>query len=60
MNEAMRLLEKLQRERFYGSLEVKFENGQVTVMKKTETILPYKSREWRIRNNGSSNLSNPQ
>jgi hypothetical protein len=45
MNEALRLLEKLQRERFYGALELKFENGHVTVMKKTETILPHESRK---------------
>ena len=52
MTEAMRLLEKLQRERFYGSLEIKFENGYVTVMKKTETILPHESRK-----SGAHNVS---
>jgi len=53
MNEALRLLEKLQRERFYGSLEIKFESGHITVLKKTETIVPHTSRESRISNNGS-------
>ena len=45
MNEALRLLEKLQRERFYGALEVKFENGAITVLKMTQTILPNQSRK---------------
>ena len=45
MNEALQLLQKLQQEHFYGSFEVKFENGQVTVMRKTETILPHQSRK---------------
>jgi hypothetical protein len=45
MNETLRLLERLQRERFYGALEIKFENGHVVVLKKSETILPTKSRE---------------
>jgi len=58
MNEAMRLLENLQRERFYGSLEVKFENGHITIMRKTETILPTKSRESRPCNNVNSAASN--
>ena len=58
MNEALRLLNKLQRERFYGSLEVKFENGHVIVMRKTETILPTKSKESRPCNNVNSATSN--
>ena len=45
MTEALRLLDKLERERFYGALELKFENGRITVMKKTETILPHESRK---------------
>jgi hypothetical protein len=58
MNEALRLLEKLQRERFYGSLEVKFENGHITVMRKTETILPTKSRESGASHHVNSATSN--
>lgn len=58
MNEAMELLDRLQRERFYGALEIKFEHGQVTVMKKTETVLPYKSKKSRLSND-ISNPSNP-
>jgi hypothetical protein len=52
MNEALRLLEKLERERFYGSLEVKFENGSVTVLKMTQTILPHQS----IKSGASQNV----
>jgi hypothetical protein len=59
MNEALRLLEKLQRERFYGALEIKLENGHVTVMKKTETILPTKSRESGASQNGNLVSSKP-
>jgi hypothetical protein len=32
------LLRELERNRFYGSLEVKFEAGQVVLLRKTETI----------------------
>lgn len=59
MTDALRLLEKLQRERFYGSLELKFENGQVTVMKKSETILPTKSRESGASHNVSVTPAKP-
>jgi hypothetical protein len=58
MNDAFKLLERLQRERFFGALEIKFENGRVTVMKKIETILPNKSRESRTFNNDNS-TTNP-
>jgi hypothetical protein len=57
MNEALRLLEKLERERFYGALEVKFENGHIVVMKKTETILPHESRKSGAPN---VNLTSPK
>ena len=59
MTEALRLLDKLQREHFYGSLELKFENGHVTVMKKTETILPTKSRESGASHNVSFTPAKP-
>jgi hypothetical protein len=32
------LLNNLQRERFYGSLEVKFEAGKIVLLRKTETF----------------------
>lgn len=40
MNELVQLLRQLEQSRFYGSLEVKFEVGVVTVIKKTESIKP--------------------
>jgi hypothetical protein len=32
------LLNSLQRERFYGSVEVKFEAGRIVLLRKTETF----------------------
>ncbi len=40
MNELVQILHQLQAARFYGSLEVKFEAGVVTIIKKTESIKP--------------------
>ena len=40
MNELIELLHKLEASRFYGALEVKFEAGTVTVIRKTESIKP--------------------
>ena len=37
---ATEILKALERERFYGSLEIKFEAGRVVLIKKTETIKP--------------------
>jgi len=34
------LLSELERARFYGSLEVKFEAGRVVLIRKTETLKP--------------------
>lgn len=34
------LLAELERQRFYGSLEVKLEAGKVVLLRKTETIKP--------------------
>jgi len=34
------LLADLERQRFYGSLEVKLEAGKVVLLRKTETIKP--------------------
>lgn len=43
MNDLLKLLRQLEAMRFYGSLEVKFEAGQITVIKKTESIKPVAS-----------------
>ena len=37
-NELTTILDRLQRERFYGSLEIRYEAGQIVVLKKTESI----------------------
>jgi len=56
-NEVANMLDQLQRDRFYGSLEIKFENGKAVLLRKTETILPKKEvssfdhRENRGENN---------
>jgi hypothetical protein len=34
------LVDELERGRFFGSLELKFEAGQVVLLRKTETIKP--------------------
>jgi hypothetical protein len=36
------LVDELERGRFFGSLELKFEAGQVVLLRKTETIKPAK------------------
>ena len=40
MNQAIELIHQLMRERFYGALTLKFEAGQVTIIKKEQTIKP--------------------
>ena len=40
MNDLIKLLRQLEAARFYGSVEVKFESGQVVVIRKTESIKP--------------------
>jgi hypothetical protein len=40
MQYVIEILRILEREKFYGSLEVKFEAGKVTVLKKAETLKP--------------------
>jgi len=40
MNEAIEMIRQLGRERFYGTLTLKFEAGQLTIIKKEQTIKP--------------------
>jgi hypothetical protein len=40
MNQAIELIRRLVRERFYGALTMKFEAGQLTTIKKEQTIKP--------------------
>lgn len=42
-----RLLADLEKQRFYGSVEVKFESGRVVLVRKTETIKPENCRDNR-------------
>lgn len=40
MNAVANILRDLERDRFYGSIEIKFEAGRVVLLRKTETIKP--------------------
>jgi hypothetical protein len=40
MNELVQLLRQLEQARYYGALEIKFEAGNIVLIKKTETIRP--------------------
>ncbi|HWG59489.1 MAG TPA: hypothetical protein VN661_10635 [Candidatus Acidoferrales bacterium] len=50
------LLTELAAARFYGSVEVRFDNGKITVIKKTESIKPTSGDP---RNNRGSNHEHP-
>jgi hypothetical protein len=45
--DTIELVRRLSREGFYGSVELKMENGRVVILKKTETIKPTESRSTR-------------
>ncbi len=49
----MSVLAEIERRRFFGSLEIKFEAGRVTLIRKTETIKP--AAESRRDNRGRQN-----
>lgn len=40
LSDFVRLLRELEGQRFYGSIELKFEGGKVTYLRKTETMKP--------------------
>ena len=40
MESLIGMLRKLERDKFFGALEVKFEAGRVVIIKKTETLKP--------------------
>jgi hypothetical protein len=54
MSSVTDLIREMERTRFYGSLEIKFEAGRVVVVKKTETIKPAERnyRDSRGNSNG--------
>jgi hypothetical protein len=37
MNEVIRMLEKAQKEKLWGNLQIDFHNGEVVLIRKTET-----------------------
>ena len=47
MEKIFALIRRLATEQFYGSLTLKFESGQVVVVKKEETIKPKNYRDHR-------------
>ena len=40
MNTLAEVLSQFERNRFYGSVEIKFEAGRIVLLRKTETIKP--------------------
>ena len=40
MNAVASILSALERDRFYGAIELKYEAGRVVLLRKTETIKP--------------------
>ena len=44
-------IEQLERQEFYGSVELKFEAGRIVLIRKTETIKPNDHRNNRGANN---------
>jgi hypothetical protein len=55
MNALANFLRDLEQSGFYGSLELKFENGRITVARKSETI-KLDSRQPNCRNNRGNNV----
>ena len=47
---AIELLRELERSRFYGAVEIKFEAGRIALIRKTETIKLANYRENRGQN----------
>jgi hypothetical protein len=47
MEEIFALIRRLATERFYGSITLKFECGQVVILKKEETFKPHNRRDNR-------------
>ena len=40
MDETIQLIRKLEHDRFYGSITIKFEAGRVVLLRKEETLKP--------------------
>ena len=52
MNEATELIQQLSRDEFYGTITVKFEAGNIVLLRKEETIKPNNYRDNRGKGNG--------
>ncbi len=44
MDELIHLLRELEKERFYGSIEIKMEAGKVILLRETQTLKPGEGR----------------
>lgn len=51
MQSVSALLEQLQQQRFYGSIELKMEAGRVVLVRKSETFKPSNDGDTDYRNN---------
>jgi hypothetical protein len=40
MNQVEKMLHEIEQVRFWGSMQIDFQNGQVTLIRKTETFKP--------------------
>jgi len=55
MNTLPDFLRELEQSRFYGSVELKYENGRITIARKSETV-KFDSREQNYRDNRGNNV----
>jgi hypothetical protein len=53
MKQVQEILERAREERFWGSVQLDFQNGEITIIKKSETIKVQ-------RENNSANYGNPR
>jgi hypothetical protein len=44
MNEVLDLLRELEKQRFYGTIEIKMEAGKVVLLRETQTLKPGEGR----------------
>jgi hypothetical protein len=55
MNQLSDVLRELEESGFYGTIELKFEDGRLTIARKSETI-KLESRQNHCRNNRGTNV----
>jgi len=49
MNDVVAMLQKAQKENFWGQIQVDFQNGEITIIRRTETIKVTNGRENNTR-----------